>query len=202
MKHRYLARRNPRAPNLRQVHLIPAELLQGLEVAGYGVEPGDLGENITTGGIDLETLPLDTELRIGDATIRLTGLRTLCVDRQVQTRAESAPDRSEIGRPFRAGVMAIGTGVGWSYRGTSSNIASIAWILPSARGNAVWVIVLITYVISLGEFSHVVAGSGEAWLLMWTRQTSFAGALDGFILPSLAGNLVGGTGLFAVLAHG
>ena len=79
MRHRYLARRNPRAPNLRQVHLIPAEMLQGLEVAGYGLEPGDVGENITTGGIDLETLPLDTELRIGDATIRLTGLRTPCV---------------------------------------------------------------------------------------------------------------------------
>ena len=81
-------------------------------------------------------------------------------------------------------------------------IASIAWILPSARGSAVWVIMLITYVISLGEFSHVVAGSGEAWLLMWTGQTSFADALNGFILPSLAGNIVGGTGLFAVLAHG
>ena len=65
-----------------------------------------------------------------------------------------------------------------------------------------WVIMLITYVISLGEFSHVVAGSGEAWLLMWTGQTGFAGALNGFILPALAGNLVGGTGLFAVLAHG
>jgi formate/nitrite transporter FocA (FNT family) len=81
-------------------------------------------------------------------------------------------------------------------------IASIAWILPSARGSAMGVIMLITYVISLGEFSHVVAGSGEAWLLMWTGQTSFAGALNGFILPSLAGNLVGGTGLFAILAHG
>src|ERR1700750_1928702 len=71
VRHRYLARRNPRAPNLRQVHLIPAELLLGSEVAGYGVEPGDLGENITTIGIDLERLPLDTELQIGDATIRL-----------------------------------------------------------------------------------------------------------------------------------
>jgi hypothetical protein len=79
MRHRYLARRNPRAPNLRQVHLIPAELLQGSEVAGYGVEPGDLGENITTVGMNLERLALDTELRIGDATIRLTGLRTPCV---------------------------------------------------------------------------------------------------------------------------
>jgi formate-nitrite transporter family protein len=81
-------------------------------------------------------------------------------------------------------------------------IASIAWILPSARESALWVIVLITYVISLGEFSHVVAGSGEAWLLMLTGQTSFAGAAGGFILPSLIGNLIGGTGLFAVLAHG
>jgi formate-nitrite transporter family protein len=81
-------------------------------------------------------------------------------------------------------------------------IASIAWILPSARGSAIWVIMLITYVIALGEFSHVVAGSEEAWLLMLTGQTSFAGAVGGFILPALAGNLIGGTGLFAVLAHG
>jgi formate/nitrite transporter FocA (FNT family) len=81
-------------------------------------------------------------------------------------------------------------------------IASIAWILPSARESALCVIALITYVISLGEFSHVVAGSGEAWLLMLTGQTSFSGAVGGFILPSLIGNLTGGTGLFAVLAHG
>lgn len=73
-------------------------------------------------------------------------------------------------------------------------IASIAWILPTARGSAIWVIMLITYVISLGEFSHVVAGSGEAWLLMMMGQTSFAGVLGGFILPSLTGNLIGGTG--------
>jgi formate/nitrite transporter FocA (FNT family) len=81
-------------------------------------------------------------------------------------------------------------------------IASIAWILPSARANALWVIMLITYVISIGEFSHVVAGAGEAWLLMWTGHTGFAGAAGGFILPTLVGNLIGGTGLFAVLAHG
>ena len=79
VKHRYLARRDPRAPNLRQVHLIAVDLFQGLKVAGFGVEPGDLGENITTAGIELETLPLGTELQIGGATLRLTGLRTPCV---------------------------------------------------------------------------------------------------------------------------
>ena len=110
MKHRYLARRNPRAPNLRQVHLIPAELLLGSEVAGYGVEPGDLGENITTVGIDLERLPLDTELQIGDATIRLTGLRTPCVliDR-FRRGLKARLIAQDSGPPFRAGVMAMVT---------------------------------------------------------------------------------------------
>jgi formate/nitrite transporter FocA (FNT family) len=81
-------------------------------------------------------------------------------------------------------------------------IASIAWIIPNARGNEFWVITLVTYVIALGGFSHVVAGAAEAWLLMLTEQMSFAGAVHGFILPALFGNLIGGTGLFAVVAHG
>ena len=80
VRHRYLARRNPRAPNLRQVHLIPSELFDALRNSGFDVSPGDLGENITTAGLDLETLPLNTELHIGaSANIRLTGLRTPCI---------------------------------------------------------------------------------------------------------------------------
>lgn len=81
-------------------------------------------------------------------------------------------------------------------------VASIAWILPNARGSEFWVIVLVTYVIGLGGFSHVVAGSAEAWLLMFTGQASAARAIFGFILPALIGNIIGGTGLFAVVAHG
>lgn len=81
-------------------------------------------------------------------------------------------------------------------------IASIAWILPNARGSEFWVIALVTYVIALGGFSHVVAGAGEAWLLMLEGRTTFTGAVVGFILPALVGNIIGGTGLFAVLAHG
>jgi formate/nitrite transporter FocA (FNT family) len=81
-------------------------------------------------------------------------------------------------------------------------IASIAWILPNARGSEFWVITLITYVIALGKFSHVVAGAAEAWLLMLLGQTNFAGAVGGFILPAFFGNIIGGAGLFAVVAHG
>ncbi len=81
-------------------------------------------------------------------------------------------------------------------------IASIAWILPNARGSEFWVVFLITYVVAIGGMSHVVAGSAEAWLLWLTGKASFGWALGGFILPALAGNIIGGTGLFAVLAHG
>lgn len=81
-------------------------------------------------------------------------------------------------------------------------VASIAWILPNARGSEFWVIFLVTYVIALGGFSHVVAGSAEAWLLWLCGRTTFVQACLDLILPSLVGNIIGGTGLFAVLAHG
>lgn len=81
-------------------------------------------------------------------------------------------------------------------------VATIAWILPNSRGGEFWIVVLITYAIAIGGFSHVVAGSGEAWLMALSGQTSFTAAIFGFILPALAGNIIGGTGLFAVLAHG
>ncbi len=80
-------------------------------------------------------------------------------------------------------------------------LATIAWLLPNARGQQIWVVTLLTYVIAIAGFSHVVAGSAEAWLLATTGESSYAAAVFGFILPALAGNIVGGTGLFAALAH-
>ena len=80
-------------------------------------------------------------------------------------------------------------------------LATIAWILPNARGQEFWVITLLTWLISLAGFSHVIAGSAEAWLLVTTGKASAGFAIGGFILPALAGNILGGTGLFAVIAH-
>lgn len=80
-------------------------------------------------------------------------------------------------------------------------LATIAWTLPNARGQEIWVVTLLTYMISLAGFSHVIAGSAEAWLLVTSGQANFGFAAFGFILPALAGNIIGGTGLFAVLAH-
>ncbi len=109
VRHRYLARRNPKAPNLRQVHLIPSELLDALQMVGFEVHPGDLGENVTSVGLDLEGLPLGTVLRLGDTTaIELTGLRTPCVliDR-FQPGLKSSLLGGSAGPRFKAGVMAI-----------------------------------------------------------------------------------------------
>jgi len=80
VQHRYDRRRDPSRLNLRQVHLIGAELLEELGRAGYRIAPGDLGENITTADIDLASLPAATRLHIGSsAVLELTGLREPCV---------------------------------------------------------------------------------------------------------------------------
>jgi len=80
-------------------------------------------------------------------------------------------------------------------------IAALVWMLPSAEGTEIFVITLITYLIALGGFTHVVAGSAEA-LYMWiSGQETLMRVVFGFFLPTLAGNLVGGTLLFAVLSY-
>jgi MOSC domain-containing protein YiiM len=78
VKHRSRVRADPHQPNLRQVHLIHAELLDDLAAAGHQVRPGELGENITTRGIPLLELFVGTRLVIGEAVITVTGLRNPC----------------------------------------------------------------------------------------------------------------------------
>ncbi len=71
--------RDPTQPNLRQVHLIHAELHDELRVAGFTVAPGEMGENVTTRGVDLLALPVGTRLYLGgDAVVEVTGLRNPC----------------------------------------------------------------------------------------------------------------------------
>lgn len=80
-------------------------------------------------------------------------------------------------------------------------MASVAWIRAGVSDGEFWVVLVLTYAIALGDFTHVVAGSAEAFLLLFAGQVGMGQALGGMILPSLAGNIIGGTGLFALLAH-
>ncbi|MGN6610361.1 MAG: MOSC domain-containing protein [Angustibacter sp.] len=79
VQHLSRVRRDPTAPNLRQVHPVHAELLAELTAEGFDVGPGAMGENVTTSGVDLLGLPTGTLLRLGpDAVVRVTGLRNPC----------------------------------------------------------------------------------------------------------------------------
>jgi MOSC domain-containing protein YiiM len=111
VKHRSRVARNPHAPNLRQVHLIHAELLDELSTRGLPVGPGEMGENITTRGLDLLSLPAGTRLRIGDeAIVEVTGLRNPCkqLDDIHPGLMAATLARSPRGQLIRkAGVMSV-----------------------------------------------------------------------------------------------
>ncbi len=111
VKHRSRVARDPTQPNLRQVHLIHAELLDELAAAGFAVPPGRMGENVTTRGIDLLGLPVGTRLRLGsEAVVAVTGLRNPCHQLnglQPGLMAATLGRDAEGGLVRKAGVMAI-----------------------------------------------------------------------------------------------
>ena len=111
VRHRSRVRRDPTQPNLRQIHLIHGELHDELRGRGFAVSPGDMGENVTTRGIDLLGLPAGTRLRLGlAATVEITGLRNPCVqlDEFMPGLMAATLDRDADGNLIRkAGVMAI-----------------------------------------------------------------------------------------------
>lgn len=111
VQHLSRLRRDPDAPNLRQVHLIHAELHDELAAAGHTVGPGQLGENVTTRGVDLLGLPAGTRLRLGaEAVVEVTGLRNPChqIDDFQPGVLKQVVGRDADGEIVRkAGVMAI-----------------------------------------------------------------------------------------------
>ena len=111
VKHRSRVRQDPTQPNLRQVHLIQLELIEELRQRGFDVAPGSLGENITSSGIDLLSLPQRTRLMIGRRVcLEVTGLRNPCsqLDDFQQGLLSAVLDRDEQGRLIRrTGIMAM-----------------------------------------------------------------------------------------------
>ena len=103
--------KNPAAPNLRQVHLIHAELFDELATQGFAIKPGQMGENITTRGIDLLGLSAGTRLRLGEtALIEVTGLRNPChqLNGLAPRLMAATLDKTANGQLIRkAGVMTV-----------------------------------------------------------------------------------------------
>ncbi|MCR8546697.1 MOSC domain-containing protein [Salipiger sp. P9] len=112
VQHRSRVAQDPTQPNLRQVHLLSAELFDELAEKGYEVRPGDMGENITTRGLDLLGLPRGTVLGIGEARLEVTGLRNPCAQISgfrpglLSEVLRRGPDGTLV---RRAGIMAVVT---------------------------------------------------------------------------------------------
>jgi MOSC domain-containing protein YiiM len=111
VKHRSRVAKDPSQPNLRQVHLMHAELLDELARAGFDVAPGRMGENVTTRGVELLSVPAGTRLHLGvDVVVELTGLRNPCrqLDRIQPGLMKAVLSHTPDGKLVRkAGVMGI-----------------------------------------------------------------------------------------------
>ena len=112
VKHRSRVARDPSQPNLRQVHLVHAELHDELRARGFEVVPGAMGENVTTRGLDLLALPTGTKLRLGtDAVVEVTGLRNPCgqldgIEPGLRSATIERDDGGEV-TVRKAGIMAV-----------------------------------------------------------------------------------------------
>ncbi|MHA6724221.1 formate/nitrite transporter family protein [Sphingomonas sp. RS2018] len=115
-----------------------------------------------------------------------------------------------VGGSLRDGMIAVSAVIlhhdavatFWTAIPAGFMIAAMAWLLPNAREQSFWLIFVITYVVGIAGFSHSIVGSAEAFTLVWAGKLDAASALFGSILPAVLGNLIGGAGLFALLAHG
>jgi MOSC domain-containing protein YiiM len=111
VKHRSRVARDPTQPNLRQVHLIHAELHDELRQRGFAIKPGEMGENITTAGVDLLALATGSWLHIGEtAIVEVTGLRNPCaqLDKIQKGLMAATLDRDTAGNLVRkAGIMGV-----------------------------------------------------------------------------------------------
>jgi MOSC domain-containing protein YiiM len=114
IQHSYLAKTMPLRLNDRQVHLIASELFAELELSGFNILPGQLGENVVTAGLNLTRFPLGTRLRIGNsAIVELTGLRTPCaLINRFQNGLKQAMIRKHEHPRFRCGVLGVVSATG------------------------------------------------------------------------------------------
>ncbi|CQJ65439.1 putative inner membrane protein [Yersinia intermedia] len=80
-------------------------------------------------------------------------------------------------------------------------IATMVWMMPSAGGAKVWVIFLMTYLVALCDLTHIVVGSVEVFYLVFNGSLPWQQFIYPFAIPTLAGNIIGGTFIFALISH-
>ena len=130
---------------------------------------------------------------LGAALIAFVAVRSTVVDEDVKQIFVQL-GHSHLGQGFFTTLLR-GVVAGWL-------LALMVWLMPFAESARVWVIVIVTYLVGLGEFSHVIAGSLATFAWAWSESGHWGQVVMQFCIPALIGNVLGGTILVAVLNHG
>jgi formate/nitrite transporter FocA (FNT family) len=96
---------------------------------------------------------------------------------------------NDLSQMFSKGIIS-----GWM-------IATMVWMIPSQESAKLWIIILITYLMALGDFTHIVVGSAEVSYLVWAGELGWQAFWLDFAAPTLAGNIIGGSFIFALISH-
>ncbi|GAA5480976.1 formate/nitrite transporter family protein [Haloferula sargassicola] len=129
---------------------------------------------------------------LGGAIFAVVVARTHVVDQEIRDACVEI-SRTTLEHGFGTTLLR-GIFAGWL-------IALMIWLLPFAESARVWVIIIISYLIGLGHFPHIIAGGVEAFYLVAGGGVGLMKALTGFVLPTLIGNTIGGVALVAALVH-
>ncbi|MFK3820081.1 formate/nitrite transporter family protein [Pseudomonas sp. NPDC089407] len=97
--------------------------------------------------------------------------------------------KNDISQMFAKGIVS-----GWM-------IATMVWMIPSMEHAKIWIILMITYLMALGDFTHIVVGSVEVSYLVWAGDETWRSFWLQFALPTLAGNIIGGSFIFGLISH-
>jgi formate/nitrite transporter FocA (FNT family) len=97
--------------------------------------------------------------------------------------------KNDLSQMFAKGIVS-----GWM-------IATMVWMIPSMEHAKVWIILMITYLMALGDFTHIVVGSVEVSYLVWAGDETWRSFWLEFALPTLTGNIIGGSFIFALISH-
>ncbi|MNC09946.1 Inner membrane protein YfdC [compost metagenome] len=97
--------------------------------------------------------------------------------------------RNDVSQMFAKGIVS-----GWM-------IATMVWMIPSMEHAKIWIILMITYLMALGDFTHIVVGSVEVSYLVWAGDETWSSFWLEFALPTLAGNIIGGSFIFGLISH-
>jgi len=97
--------------------------------------------------------------------------------------------KNDLSQMFAKGIVS-----GWM-------IATMVWMIPSMEHAKIWIILMITYLMALGDFTHIVVGSVEVSYLVWAGDETWRSFLLEFALPTLAGNIIGGSFIFGLISH-